>query len=428
MENLSAKASPRKPFSRTSSQLRVLQQRGRNRPAGFAGAGVRTDRRWARDRDALEADERTNIDLVNAIEWLHARRGARPTSADRQTLASLKNRSWGFEELSACHMRALPSWLADRLPSRLGRGFGDFVGLVLSAYRSGAAGVLVSYSEGMAITQVRSESTWRAWTQRMEDLGLVRMVQTWVEDPTGERTRLHGRLLYAIGPAVLEWGAGAELEAALDRGKRDMAARGAAIAARKLQRQRDEARLDATMARRAPHNDPRRRPSQLKTPPAQETRVETKTESVSKNPNRTPLRDCDDCNVFPSFVGGNTTPPAVGDQKGATGGKPPVAACSGEAAPPSASRPPAEMLAELFTRLGARPSEIERLTGIPQRKPVTPKPGGPNGACPGPSCPEPARRPPAESPPDVKAGLSLFGPLARELSEMAFTPHSKKRH
>lgn len=415
MANLTPTSSVGKKFVRSSGQLRVLQQKGRNRPGQSCDSGVRIDRRWSRDRDALECDERTNLDLANAVAWMHARRGAKMTPSDRDTIAALELRSWSFLECSNNHMRGLPSWLSALVPSRRGRGYAEFLGYVLGAYRCGAAGVLMSYPEGMALARVGSESTWRRWTSELEDLGLVRIMQTWAEDPTGERPRVYGRSLYQLGPKALEIGASAELEGA-NAGKADFESRTSAIKLRHAQRAEDRAQLGELRDRRSPHDTDAYRPRPRVWRP-----VDISADAAERDPRfcgvpddirtggdrtvtreivegryreilanseaddrlaagaaiaspqkpqiRTPLGDCDNRNALPSFVGGDTTtPPTDGvgtgsQKKGASTANAVDAVGHAEGASLAPSVGTAAALAAMLGRLGMSTKEIHRIAG-----------------------------------------------------------------
>lgn len=377
MQTLASATTSRKPFSRTSKQIRALSQKGRNVCEAQLG-GVRTDKTWSRCKTVFE---RSNLDLLNAVIFQHMRRGARMTPIDRATLAELEERAWGYDEAEASHLRAVPSWLADQLPARRGAGFQDFIGLVLSAYRSGAIGVWMSYAECMAITRVRSEATWHRWTQEMEDLGLVRIQQTWVPDDSDSgRPRVFGRLLYRIGPAIEAWGEGAELERAVsERSPRAKVSRLAGITARKKQRLRCADRLAALYQRRAKcsHTEytPRGRKAPFSCPINDNTTQRDQTthdvgarETMSAGGSRsgatTPLRVFNNCNALPPpSSGGNTHAPA--DGSGLKKAQPtpqaaPVAISHDGSALPAAPFDAAQAVVQMLARHGYRPKELAR--------------------------------------------------------------------
>lgn len=371
-------------------QRSILHQRKKARPAAIC-SGARTDVIWARNVD--EADDLTNLDLINAVEWMHARRGARWTQADSRTIAKLENRTWGFHEISSLHMRSLPTWLAEALPARRGAAYGWFLGAVLGAYRAGAVGCFIGYAEAMAALGVGSESTWRRWVHEMESLGLIRSVQTWREDPSDARPRVYGRTLYVAGRVIVD--AIASLEGATVRGKLDRDARADAIERRKCAREESKARLSEIRERRAPHDSPHLRPR-----------------PTLKKSATTPLEPTQNCNALPSFVGGDTTPPAVGDLKCATDAGASVAISSGESL--GDSRPTSTMLSDLLAKLGhGRSRQAKAILATQDAKP------GRDGqkASGEPSCGRSAdagqsgiERPPTEIP--------LSGPIASELWAM----------
>jgi len=72
-------------------QRSMLHQKKKARPAPLA-SGARVDRIWMKKPD--EADDSTNLDMINAVEWMHARRGAKFSASDRRTNSKLENRAW----------------------------------------------------------------------------------------------------------------------------------------------------------------------------------------------------------------------------------------------------------------------------------------------------------------------------------------------
>lgn len=367
MNTLTSHETARNPFQRSGKQIKCLQQRGRNRAERFGGTGVRTDRVWSKHPAELAKKPRSNVDLGNALAWIHARRGAVMSDADKATMREVEDRSWGYAECSAAHIRAIPTWLVDQLPKRRGGGYRDFLGLILSSYRSGALGLMLSYAEAMELTQIASESTWRRWSAEMEDLGFIRIVQTWREDPTGDRPRIFGELHYRIGPALEDLGGEAILEGALDRkSQRTKGARIAGIQLRKAYRERAWSRLHDLNARRAKCNDPKR---SIKHDKIVTCKSKSPNISPANLPVHTPLRDFDNRNALPPPKSGGKhhTPIDGGDLKKAQPSpKALVAISSGESAPLADSRPTAQIYAEMLAKLGMRGREIERLSGIAQ--------------------------------------------------------------
>jgi hypothetical protein len=173
--------------------------------------GARPDLRWCRRGcDGPAQLERSNHELLDALEWQHVRRGVELGERDQEVLDAMAARAWGWEEVQTRRMWTLPSWADDLIPSRRAVGYGRFLALVLAAYRAGALGVLMGYHECMALVGTRSTDTWRRWTMDMEERGLVRIVQTWRAEPTeaGGRPRCHAKLLYRLGPAWEKAGPG----------------------------------------------------------------------------------------------------------------------------------------------------------------------------------------------------------------------------
>lgn len=188
-------------FSRSAAQIERLGLRGARKTVTM-GHGARWDLQWAR-RDARRphADWSTRTTL-DAAEWQHAHRGAAWSDASQATYDELSARSMRFDDCLRLQSYTMPCWLRLCLPGRRLAGYGSFVAMLIAAYRRGAAGCLLSYCEGMALTECRSQSTWRAWCEEWEALGLVSIVHTWRQDPTCKRPRVHDRLHYRIGPAL----------------------------------------------------------------------------------------------------------------------------------------------------------------------------------------------------------------------------------
>lgn len=220
--------------------------------------GVRPDRTWVRHGAVQVRPELTSHELVDALEWMHARRGREMTIVDVETLAELDVRAWGWGEVQDLRTWTLPTWSDELVPRRRSAGYTRFLALVLAAYRAGAVGVLLGYHECMALVGTKSRDTWRRWSACMEAAGLVRIVQTWKSDPTSStRHRSHAKLLYRLGPAweaaagpgLCEGAAGGEGEVSATWAAR--LARGARVKARA---ERDGRRCFAWAANR---NDPR---------------------------------------------------------------------------------------------------------------------------------------------------------------------------
>lgn len=217
--------------------------------------GVRSDRTWPRPNKW----RRSNRELVAALEHMYLRRGRCMTVNDAGLLGELDKRAWTLPVCEGVHVHALPSWMTDFVPKRRDAGYSRFVAYVIAAYRAGAVGLWLSYSEAMALCQVSSPDTWRRWTKEMDELGLLRIVQTWTDDPAEKYARVYGRLWYRLGPE-LEVFAAALCEGANESqlGRRATLSRLEAHAQREAKRERDMERLAELHVRRGPYNDPRR--------------------------------------------------------------------------------------------------------------------------------------------------------------------------
>lgn len=258
-EQIASTLAPTKqlPRHRTKDQIAILSVPGHAAADETPGLGVRLDRVWSRKGEHT----RTNAQLVDAIEWYRERRGKAMSDHDAALNDELERRTWGVREAIAVRMRVLPSWLGDALPRRRSAGYVHFLGLVIAAYRAGACGLLLSYSEAMGLCQVGSEGTWKRWCDEWEAAGLVRRTQTWVADPVRPQSRMHGKLLYRLGP-TLDHHALALLEGAIEGdGTVARDARLAAAAQRRAYRSRARAAMRDHFSRRAPYNDQRRVPT-----------------------------------------------------------------------------------------------------------------------------------------------------------------------
>lgn len=189
--------------------------------------GVRPDGApWRRRADPIR--RLTNKQLVTALEWVHTRASDRKlgrrewTVNDQETTDEVEQRAWGFGELQALLLWAVPSWFTLLALPRRAAGYERFLGMLLQAYRARAVGALLNYEECMALTGVRSRATWRAWCVELEAAGLIRIVQTW---RVNERDRLeYGKLLYRIGPRFEELAGPALCEGVLVEGEGPSAA------------------------------------------------------------------------------------------------------------------------------------------------------------------------------------------------------------
>lgn len=202
-------------------------------------------RRRGKGGDPLADDLRIrSSSLIEAVEWMHARRGREWTPRDEELMRELEQRAFGWGEVQRQRLWSVPSWVtAEIVPPRRMGGYQRFLAVLVHAFRQGAVGVLLSYEECMSLCDVSSRTTWQRWCQEWERLGLVRIVQTWAEDTEHpSRPRKHARLLYRVGPA-LEGAAGYGIvEGAAPDEKRgrwaERAAMGARAKARKVRNER----------------------------------------------------------------------------------------------------------------------------------------------------------------------------------------------
>lgn len=196
--------------------------------------------------------------LVEAVEWMHARRGREWTERDEQLMRELEQRAFGWGEVQRQRLWSVPSWVtAEIVPSRRMGGYQRFLAVLVHAFRQGAVGVLLSYEECMSLCDVSSRTTWQRWCQEWERLGLVRIIQTWSEDTEHpSRPRKHARLLYRVGPA-LEGAAGYGIvEGAAPDEKRGRWAERAAMGARAKARKARSERKAELYARARPKASP----------------------------------------------------------------------------------------------------------------------------------------------------------------------------
>jgi len=224
------------PRNLTASQSRAHFWRHPLTPSSWNGVRDDVD---AWHRRGTVAPVSANRELVDRIEWMHARRGKQWGPTDAELVAELDRRAFGWGEVQRQRFWSLPSWVtSDLLPPRRMGGFLRFVSVVLHAFRQGAAGVLLSYEECMSLCEVGSRSTWRRWTAELEQLGVIRIVQTWVEDTDHpSRPRRHGRLLYRVGAELEKCAGYGIVEGAAPDEKRERWARRAAMGARARARQ-----------------------------------------------------------------------------------------------------------------------------------------------------------------------------------------------
>lgn len=203
----------------------------RKEGARESASGVRFDLEWSRSG---QVDKRLgNLELLRALECHDMRRGAPWSKGDARSLRDAVDRSWGLNELQNQRWQGTASWIRPLLPQRRSFAYVDFLAAVISAYRVGTVGVLVSQTAFSGLLSV-SAQTLRRWTGEMEALGLISTVQTWQPDPARPNGRMFGPLLYRVGPVLLN-------DAAILEGAPASSHRSAAAG---------QARIDASAARR----------------------------------------------------------------------------------------------------------------------------------------------------------------------------------
>jgi hypothetical protein len=163
----------------------------------------RQDATWIKPGHQQVRPDLSGPKLWDAVSWMAVRKGKTMTEADQSVLDELYVRAWGWEEVSRRRGWMEPAWLDPLIPPRRKSGYRRCIVVLMAAHRAGAVGVRLGYHEWRALCQVGSEGTWRRWTREMEQRGLIRVQQTWVEDKsTAGRKRCYGKLLYQVGPAV----------------------------------------------------------------------------------------------------------------------------------------------------------------------------------------------------------------------------------
>jgi hypothetical protein len=211
--------------------------------------GVRVEMRWRRANTAVFRDMGAR-ELIAALQYVNTRAAQRATGKrdwtelDEATTAEAVAQSWGFGELQALALWSTPSWFSLLELPRRTAGFERFLALVVRAYRAGALGLFISWEEGMALCDAKSRATWGAWTKLLEQLRLIRIVQTWRKDASGRV--VHGRLHYRIGPALEELAGAGLVENKAAAGQPTKAAhRAAVVLRRRAQKMRRESKAFA---------------------------------------------------------------------------------------------------------------------------------------------------------------------------------------
>lgn len=203
---------------------------------------------WVRPGLKRVREDLGGVKLLDAVEWQGTRQG-RPWDATEQSLIDeLDVRTLNATDLTKRRLDSRPIWLDAMVRDQFGdgapvkAGFYRFVGDLLYARRVHAVGLRIAQTEAAAVYEV-SDRQWRRWMATAEDVGIIRIIQTWEADRTKRsRHRRFGKLVYMLGPAIIERGGMALLEG-LDIPLRDgrSCKRPAYHAGRKLRAERTQA-------------------------------------------------------------------------------------------------------------------------------------------------------------------------------------------
>lgn len=211
--------------------------------------GVRSDLAWRRPGAPRAREQLTNRGVVDTLQWVSSRAGARRTGKqvwtelDERTTREAYARSLGMGDLYKSKLWTIPQWFElIELVGQRRHPQQKFLAMLLWAYRKGAVGVTLSYEEVMALLCC-ARQTWRNWQKQLEAAGLIRVVQTYHIAPDGKRG--YGRLLYRIGPRLEEIGGPALLEDVTDEPKRSGLARMRLSAGVKLRKANTKRRRQA---------------------------------------------------------------------------------------------------------------------------------------------------------------------------------------
>lgn len=249
--------------SRTEHQWAVLRAVHRSHRLIAEGEIChRTDHSWVRPGCRQVRPDLAGARLWSAVEWMAVRKGQPMTPEDRSVLEELDVRAWKYADVDLRRGYYEPSWLDGCLPEDRKCGYRRFISILVAAYRAGAIGVRLSYDEIRTLIGVRSDSTWRRWSAEMEELGLVRILHTWVENKSehSKRPRCYGKSLYCLGPAVHRHAGVALLEGLEIQGRNgEMTAawpRKVAVDVRKIARAKRSEQRKELWVRRYAHRKP----------------------------------------------------------------------------------------------------------------------------------------------------------------------------
>jgi len=261
MHNLSPISSPGKTSAprKGSPELTGVFPRARWRRRGaFESDAPRTPYQSAR-AELARLDTAAILDRHAAIsQHTHARWSAR----DRATHDELVARSWGVNEISSLKMVGLPRWVEPLLHrvSPTGRrmsrpGWRAFLGLVLGAFRGGAAGLRLTYDE-LTSEAVGSIATAKRYVPEMIEAGLITRIKVSREVTGGKINRANDCNIYQPGPVMLaNWHALLEGCSSRVPSGGPSAAR-ATFAAHELRQDAKEYRRQKELAARASHPSP----------------------------------------------------------------------------------------------------------------------------------------------------------------------------
>lgn len=189
----------------TSGQRRFLNRCSPIHPPAERRMVARRVEPWVRPGCTRTRPDLDPAGLIDAVEWMATRCRREWTPNDASIMAELGVRAWRMHDINRARRFFDARWLEPLVPPRRKAGWGLFLRILISAVRDGAVGVWAGYHELKAVCDVASDATWRRWTKEAEQLGLIRIVQTWAPDKTGlKRQRRFDRLLYLPGPKLLE--------------------------------------------------------------------------------------------------------------------------------------------------------------------------------------------------------------------------------
>lgn len=260
MPNTATAFSPSQP-SRSPRQTQALEKGCKNSvPDLGSRVPPRSDLEYVRPGAHRSRPELGAPKLLEAILWMHTRRGREWDVLEAETMAELRARTWGEVQCRSAATHHIPSWFLSLLPGRIAYGCALFCYFVLASHRAGALGVLASYTELAALCNV-SERTVQRWCKKMESIGFLEVVQTWQRNPNRGRKRGFWKHLYRPGPAMREIAGMGMLEGAkgLSEAAANFARRCARVARARLrtqQRSRSDALWRARNGRRASCSNP----------------------------------------------------------------------------------------------------------------------------------------------------------------------------